>query len=87
MGRTIEWSGSGVEEVGRDAKSGEVMVRIDPRYYRPTEVEFLLGDPSKAAKTLGWRHTTTLEEMVAEMVATDLELVERDAWRRDRTVD
>ncbi|MCA8933630.1 MAG: GDP-mannose 4,6-dehydratase [Rhodospirillaceae bacterium] len=87
VGRTIEWSGSGVEEVGRDAKSGEVMVRIDPRYYRPTEVEFLLGDPSKAAKTLGWRHTTTLEEMVAEMVATDLELVERDAWRRDRTVD
>jgi GDPmannose 4,6-dehydratase len=83
VGRAVEWSGSGVEEVGRDARTGEVLVRIDPRYFRPTEVDLLIGDPSKAKRTLGWSHTTTFSELVKEMVASDLGLMERDAWRRD----
>jgi GDPmannose 4,6-dehydratase len=72
MGRAIVWSGSGVEEVGKDAKSGEILVSIDPAYFRPTEVDLLLGDPSKAQRELGWKHTTSLEQLVKEMVASDL---------------
>jgi GDPmannose 4,6-dehydratase len=67
----IEWSGSGVEETGRRADNGLTVVRIDPRYFRPAEVETLLGDPSKAHARLGWTPTTTLEQMVAEMVDHD----------------
>jgi GDPmannose 4,6-dehydratase len=72
IGRKLEWSGSGVDEVGRCAKSGEVLVAIDPRYFRPTEVDLLLGDPSKARQQLGWEHTSTMEDLVREMVAADL---------------
>ncbi|HNN97232.1 MAG TPA: GDP-mannose 4,6-dehydratase [Pseudomonadota bacterium] len=72
VGRNIVWSGSGIHEVGRDARSGDPLVRIDPRYFRPTEVELLLGDPSKAHKQLGWKHTTSFRELIAEMVAADL---------------
>ena len=67
----IEWSGSGVEETGRRADTGTTVVRIDPRYFRPAEVETLLGDPSKAHARLGWTPTTTLEQLVAEMVDHD----------------
>ena len=84
-GRRIGWEGTGVDEVGRDATSGAVVVRIDPKYFRPTEVDLLLGDPSKALRVLGWKHTTTFRELVAEMVKADLELVERERWRNDRT--
>ena len=69
----IVWQGSGLDEKGIDA-SGRTIVAIDPRYYRPTEVESLLGDPSEAERTLGWRARTTLQELVAEMVAADLAL-------------
>src|SRR3546814_5054126 len=62
IGRTIAWQGSGKDETGVDADSGEVLVKIDPRYFRPTEVDFLLGDPGKARRVLGWRHTTRSEE-------------------------
>ena len=69
----IVWQGSGLDEKGIDA-SGRIIVAIDPRYYRPTEVESLLGDPSEAERTLGWRARTTFQELVAEMVAADLAL-------------
>ena len=74
VGRRIAWSGKGVDEVGTDAASGKALVRIDPHYFRPTEVDLLLGDPSKAARKLGWRHTTPLASLVTEMVDADLKL-------------
>jgi GDPmannose 4,6-dehydratase len=85
VGRTIEWAGEGVDEVGVDARTGEDLVRIDPRYFRPTEVEALLGDPAKARARLGWRHQTSFTDLVAEMVAADLQAVEREEWRHDRS--
>jgi GDPmannose 4,6-dehydratase len=72
VGRRIEWRGEGVDEVGVDAASGDVLVRVDPRYFRPTEVEFLLGDPAKAHRVLGWTHTTPFADLVKEMVAADM---------------
>lgn len=72
IGRTIHWEGKGVDEIGRDARTGAVLVRVDPRYFRPTEVDLLLGDPSKAEHQLGWKATTSLEDMVREMVTADL---------------
>jgi GDPmannose 4,6-dehydratase len=78
----IAWSGHGVEEVGRRPDSGEVVVRIDPRYFRPAEVETLLGDPGKARRQLGWTPTTSLEELVAEMVAADREEAAKEATLR-----
>ena len=76
---TIEWEGKGLEETGKRS-TGEVVVRIDPRYFRPAEVETLLGDPAKAKEKLGWTPTTTLEELVAEMVATDKEEAKKEAY-------
>jgi GDPmannose 4,6-dehydratase len=84
IGRTIEWKGKGVDEKGLDAKTGEVLIEIDPRYFRPTEVDFLLGDPSKARAKLGWTHKTSFPQLVKEMVASDLKLVEREHHRHDR---
>jgi GDPmannose 4,6-dehydratase len=73
IGRTITWRGKGVDEVGIDAKSGEVLVKIDPRYFRPTEVDSLLGDARKAHQRLGWRPEMGFEEIVREMVEADLQ--------------
>ena len=70
-----------MDEVGRRS-TGEVVIRIDPRYFRPAEVETLLGDPSKAHAKLGWKPTTTLEELVAEMVETDREEARKEAILR-----
>ena len=67
-----------MEEEGVDKDSGKVLVRVDPKYYRPTEVEYLLGDPTKANKLLDWRHTTSFPELVREMVAADLALMARE---------
>lgn len=78
----IVWSGEGIEEIGTRAGTGEVVVRIDPRYFRPAEVETLLGDPSKAHEKLGWTPTTTLEELVAEMVHHDVEEAKKEAYLR-----
>jgi len=78
IGRSIAWSGTGVDEVGRCAASGEVLVAIDPRYFRPTEVDLLLGDPAKAKAKLGWEHTSTMEDLVREMVAADRVEAARD---------
>jgi GDPmannose 4,6-dehydratase len=72
IGVEIAWRGQGVEEVGIDAASGAVRVQIDPRYFRPTEVDLLLGDASKAHSKLGWRHQVRFEELIAEMVREDL---------------
>jgi GDPmannose 4,6-dehydratase len=84
LGMRIQWSGEGVEERGVDAKSGRVVVRIDPRYFRPAEVETLLGDPSKAEAELGWRRTVTFAELVREMALHDLTLAQRDAHLQER---
>lgn len=79
--REIVWRGSGVDEQGLDRRSGKCLVEVDPRYFRPTEVDFLLGDPSKAQQRLGWRHTVTFEELVEEMVRSDLAVVAGEADR------
>jgi GDPmannose 4,6-dehydratase len=79
LGMRIEWKGSGVEEEGIDKKTGRTLVRVDPRYFRPTEVETLLGDPTKAKQKLGWVAEVTFDQLVTEMVAADLEAAQRDA--------
>jgi GDPmannose 4,6-dehydratase len=77
VGVDLEWCGRGVEERGLDASNGRVLVEVDPRYFRPTEVDLLIGDPSKAYAKLGWRHETKLDELVAEMVREDLKIMAR----------
>jgi GDPmannose 4,6-dehydratase len=79
LGMHLEWQGQGVEERGIDTKSGRVIIRIDPRYFRPTEVESLLGDPTKAREKLGWAPEIDFQTLVNEMVAEDLDLARRDA--------
>ena len=81
VGKTIAWKGKGVDEIGFDAKTGSELVRIDPRYFRPTEVDLLLGDASKAREKLGWHHKVAFAELVKEMVAADLQLLKRESWR------
>jgi GDPmannose 4,6-dehydratase len=76
----MHWEGEGTAELGRRGDTGAVVVRIDPRYFRPTEVDTLLGDPNKAREKLGWMPTTTLEELVAEMVAADVEEAKKEAY-------
>lgn len=71
LGRKVEWRGEGVNETGVDAASGKTILRIDPRYFRPTEVDLLLGDPSKARQKLGWRPEISFSDMVRDMVASD----------------
>jgi GDPmannose 4,6-dehydratase len=78
VGRTIEWRGKGVEETGVDKQSGKTLVRIDPQYFRPTEVELLIGDASKARKQLGWKPQTSFADLVKQMVAGDLEIARRE---------
>ena len=74
----IHWQGEGIDEQGIDTASGRCIVAVDPRYFRPTEVETLLGDPTKAREQLGWEPKTTFEALVQEMVTADLRLAERD---------
>jgi len=74
----LEWSGTGADEVGRDARTGQVLVRIDPRYFRPTEVDYLLGDPTKANTVLGWKPQIRFPELVKTMVKADLQEAQRD---------
>ena len=74
-GAKIRWEGKGVDEKGMDAQSGRVLVEIDPRYFRPTEVDLLLGDATKAREVLGWTHTTGFKTLVTEMVEADLHQV------------
>jgi len=81
IGVRIDWQGSGIDEVGIDADSGRVLVRIDSRYFRPTEVDYLLGDPSKAKKVLNWNPEVTFEELVKRMVSADLKEAEQNRVR------
>jgi GDPmannose 4,6-dehydratase len=76
---TIEWQGEGVHEVGIDANSGRKLVQVDPRYFRPAEVDTLLGDATKARQKLGWTADVSFPELVAEMIESDLALAKRDA--------
>ena len=80
--REITWKGEGLEELGVDTKTGETLVEVDPRYFRPTEVELLLGDPSKANRVLGWKHTTSFRDLVADMVKSDLKTIPEEMKRR-----
>ncbi|MER9061664.1 GDP-mannose 4,6-dehydratase [Mesorhizobium sp. M0698] len=82
VGIEIRWVGSGINEKGVDAKSGAALVEVDPRYFRPTEVELLIGDASKAERVLGWKATTSLATMVQEMVQSDLETVRQESEHR-----
>ena len=79
LGMRIEWRGQGVDEQGVDAKSGRTVVKVDARYFRPTEVETLLGDASKAYARLGWKPATSFGQLVEEMVDADLEHARRDS--------
>jgi GDPmannose 4,6-dehydratase len=92
LGISMKFQGDGIDEVGivegvrgniaTGVKEGDIIVRIDPRYFRPAEVETLLGDPTKAREKLGWTPTTTLEELVAEMVASDKQEAAKEATLR-----
>ena len=79
LGMDIRFSGTGEDEVGIDARTNRTLVRVDRRYFRPAEVETLLGDASKAERELGWKPRTTFDELVREMVESDRKLAERDA--------
>jgi GDPmannose 4,6-dehydratase len=85
IGRAIVWRGQGVEEKGIDKSTGEVLVEVDPRYFRPTEVDSLLGDPCKARAKLGWRHKTSFDTLVADMVQADRITVRDERGRRNRS--
>ena len=79
VGRNIEWTGKGADEKAIDEATGKAVVEVDSRYFRPTEVNALCGDPRKAQKALGWHHRTTFPELVGEMVRTDLEALKRES--------
>jgi GDPmannose 4,6-dehydratase len=79
VGRTLQWRGKGVEETGIDEKTGKVVVRVDPTYFRPTEVDLLIGDASKARAKLGWKPKRSFAQLVKEMVAGDLEIARLEA--------
>jgi GDPmannose 4,6-dehydratase len=79
VGRSIEWRGEGVEETGIDRKSGKTVVRIDPQYFRPTEVDELIGDAAKARAKLDWTPKTSFADLVKEMIAGDLAIARREA--------
>jgi len=83
VGRRIEWRGNSADEKGVDAKTGDVLVALDPKYLRPTEVDLLLGDPAKARAKLGWRHKVSFAALVSEMVQADLKSVAQQKDRRD----
>ncbi len=83
IGIAIEWSGEGVEEKGIDMASGRVLVEVDPRYFRPTEVEFLIGDATKAKKVLGWRHEMNFDALVSEMVKSDIAAMANETASHD----
>ncbi|MGY3549403.1 MULTISPECIES: GDP-mannose 4,6-dehydratase [unclassified Bradyrhizobium] len=86
VGRRVEWRGAGVDETGVDATSGKVVVKIDPTYFRPTEVDLLIGDSSKARQVLGWKPKRTFTQLVEEMMARDLADAKRDVANGKRSV-
>ena len=78
LGMPLSWQGEGVHEIGVDSASGKVVIEIDPRYFRPAEVDLLLGDASKAKRELGWEPKTSFSELVQMMTQADLEYAERE---------
>ncbi|XP_014478435.1 PREDICTED: GDP-mannose 4,6 dehydratase [Dinoponera quadriceps] len=78
VGRTIKWEGEGVNEIGRDEHSGKILIRINPKYFRPTEVDILMGDASKARNKFGWKPTITFTDLVKDMMEFDLELMRKN---------
>lgn len=82
VGINIVWEGKGVDEVGKDAKSGKVIVKINPKFFRPAEVEVLLGNPAKAEKELGWKREVSFKELVNRMVDNDLEIVKKELGKK-----
>jgi GDPmannose 4,6-dehydratase len=80
VGIAVEWQGEGVNEKGINKATGDVLVEVDPRYFRPTEVDLLVGDPTKAREVLGWKHRYNLGDLIKEMVASDLQLFKRDKY-------
>jgi len=74
----VEWTGSGEEEQGVEIKSGKVVIRIDPRYFRPAEVDLLMGDPAKAFSRLGWKPETSFDDLVAMMIESDMRLAQAE---------
>jgi GDPmannose 4,6-dehydratase len=85
VGIELNWIGDGIDERGVNPKTGEIVVQIDPRYFRPTEVDLLIGDPTKAKSLLGWTPTTSFQQMVTDMIKSDLQVVAEEA--RTRRVD
>ena len=83
VGRRIVWRESGTDEQGIDARTGNVLVRVDERYFRPTEVDLLIGDPTKAREKLGWSHTTSFDELVTEMVTSDIHKLQLEPRRHE----
>jgi len=84
LGISIRWDGEGLEKKGYEAETGKCIVEVDPRYFRPAEVETLLGDPTKAKEKLGWVPKTSVKDLVAEMVREDLKIAERDELCRSK---
>ena len=84
VGRTIIWRGRGVEEKDFEKATGRVLVEIDPRYFRATEVDTLIGNASKARANLGWQHKTSFERLVIEMVEADMVAIRNERARRSR---
>ncbi len=78
---TLDWSGRGIDEKARCARTGRVLVEVDPRYFRPTEVDLLIGDPTKAREKLGWVHETRWQDLCAEMVRHDLTAIAQEPRR------
>lgn len=83
VGITLKWEGKGVDEKGINTVNGKTLVEVDPAYFRPTEVDLLIGDASKAKKNMGWEPKYTLEQLVKEMMASDLKLFEKDKYLKD----
>ena len=81
-GVTLEWEGEGVDQIGRNVANGDVLVRVDPVYFRPTEVDLLLSDPKKAREKLGWTATTSFDDLVKDMVQSDLAIMELERKKR-----
>jgi GDPmannose 4,6-dehydratase len=80
VGIELEWQGEAENEKGINKKTGKVIIEVDPKYFRPTEVELLIGDPSKAHRELGWKHKYSLNQLVSEMMKADVELFSRDQY-------
>jgi GDPmannose 4,6-dehydratase len=83
VGKSIKWDGVGVDEIGYDRRSGRTLIQIDPRYFRPAEVDVLLGDASKARDRLGWQQTVSFEDLISEMVESDMRVITREEGRND----